>query len=116
MPTGWRPADVAEKFPIKIEGVHERKKYNPYASNFLKGWSWMQLIVNSLLMYFLLAEIGEFGVKEVTLYSIFLFVSIFAYTTLMDRHVLAVPTELIKLGIGVWIIYQTGGWLSLIHI
>lgn len=113
MPTGWRPDDVAEKYPIKIEGVHERKKYNPYASNFLKGWSWMQLVVNSLLMYFLLAQIGEFGVEEITMYSIFLFISIFAYTTLMDRHVLAVPTELLKLAIGVWIIYQTGGWFSL---
>ena len=110
MPTGWRPEDVKEKYPIKKIGVYEREKYNPETSDFLKWWSWIQLVVNSLLMYFMLTEFGSFQAEDIMLYSVFLFVSIFAYTTLMDRHVFAIPAEFIKLAIGIWIIYQAGGW------
>lgn len=113
MPTGWRPEDVKVKYPMVIEGVHTRKKYEPNASNFLKSWSWFQLIIHNLLMYFLLVQFASFEAAEIVWYSIFLFVSIFSYTTLMDRHPLAVPTEMIKLGMGAWIIYQSGGWFSL---
>ncbi|MEM6963374.1 MAG: sterol desaturase family protein [Bacteroidota bacterium] len=113
MPTGWRPEDVKEKFPIKIEGVHDRTKYYPVTSHFLMGWSWIQLVVNNVLMYFMLANFGTFEAVDIIWYSVFLFISIFAYTTLMDKHLMAIPAELIKLGIGIWIIYQTGGWYDL---
>ncbi|MDC3253943.1 hypothetical protein OAU89_03500, partial [bacterium] len=42
-----------------------------------------------------------------------LFVSVFSYTTLMDRHIFAIPAEIIKSIIGVWIIYQIGTWYNL---
>ena len=113
MPTGWRPADVQEKYPIHIPGVHTRKKYNPPASNFLKTWSWIQLFVVSLLMYYMLTQIAELSYENIVLYSLFLFVTIFAYTTVMDRHVFAIPAEIIKLAIGVFVMYQMGGWFSI---
>ena len=44
MPTGWRPADVAEKYPVyKIEDVYHFEKYNPESSTLLYAWSWIQL-------------------------------------------------------------------------
>jgi len=113
MPTGWRPADVQEKFPIKIEAVYTRSKYDSNPSNLLIGWSAFQLIFHNLLMYFLLAQFGSFEAIDIIWYSIFLFISIFSYTTLMDRHVFAIPSEIIKLGLGLWIIYQIGGWYNL---
>ena len=40
MPTGWRPADVTEKYPVyKIEDVYAFEKYNPASSPFLYAWS-----------------------------------------------------------------------------
>ncbi|MDG1435304.1 MAG: sterol desaturase family protein [Saprospiraceae bacterium] len=113
MPTGWRPKDVQEKYPIIIEGVHTRSKYNSNASDYLKGWSWFQLIFHNLLMYFLLTQFGKLDVIDIMWYSIFLFVSVFSYTTLMDRHIFAIPAEIIKSIIGVWIIYQIGTWYNL---
>ena len=113
MPTGWRPKDVQEKYPITIDGVHTRSKYDSNPSGFLKGWSWFQLIFHNLLMYFLLTQFGKFEAVDIIWYSIFLFVSIFSYTTLMDRHVFAIPVEIIKLALGSWIIYQVGAWYNL---
>ena len=113
MPTGWRPKDVQEKYPIIIEGVHTRSKYDSNPSDFLKGWSWFQLIFHNLLMYFLLTQFGKFEAIDIMWYSIFLFVSIFSYTTLMDRHVFAIPAEVIKLTLGLWIIYTVGAWYNL---
>ncbi|MFK8005250.1 MAG: sterol desaturase family protein [Saprospiraceae bacterium] len=112
MPTGWRPNDVQEKFPINIEGVHTRTKYDSNPSDFLKGWSWFQLIFHNLLMYFLLTQFGKLEAVDIMWYSIFLFVSVFSYTTLMDRHVFAIPAEIIKLTMGAWIIYHVGAWYN----
>jgi len=43
MPTGWRPADVAERFPSRyIEDVYNFQKYDPPSSAGLIGWSAVQ--------------------------------------------------------------------------
>ena len=49
-PTGYRPADVMEKFPVyKIEDVYHFDKYAPRASKALQVWSWIQMTVVLLL-------------------------------------------------------------------
>ena len=113
MPTGWRPADVAEKYPIEKVGVYDREKYNPETSSFLKGWYWFQLVFVNALMYHMLVNFPNLSAQEILWYSIFLFVSIFSYTTLMDKHLLAIPVELIKTILGFGIIYYFGGWFGL---
>ena len=113
MPTGWRPSDVQQAYPIHIPAVEGRTKYQPAVSSNLKRWSWVQLVVNNLLMYFLLINFANLQANDIVTYAIFLFASIFAYTTLMDRNLLAVPSELIKLAIGIGIIYFVGGWYGL---
>ncbi|HCX76814.1 MAG TPA: sterol desaturase, partial [Algoriphagus sp.] len=46
MPLGWRPKDVAEKYPVfKIEDVYHFQKYNPFLSKGMLIWSFAQLIV-----------------------------------------------------------------------
>ena len=60
-PTGYRPADVAEKFPVyKIEDVYNFEKYDTRTSPLLKTWCWIQLIaillfitLNSYLVFLL---------------------------------------------------------------
>ena len=64
-------------------------------------------------MYFLLINFANLQANDIVTYAIFLFASIFAYTTLMDKNLLAVPSELIKLAIGIGIIYFVGGWYGL---
>ena len=114
MPTGWRPTDVQDKYPIySVKNVYNRPKYGPSASSFLEGWSWAQLIIHNLLIYYILVSIADFQYIDLVWYVVFLMVSIFAYTTLMDKNPLAVPFELLKLIIGISLIYKMGGWFMM---
>lgn len=114
MPTGWRPKDVAEKYPVEIvEKPYEMTKYESSATPGLKAWAWFQLIFHNLLMYYMLVNIADLGYLDVILYATFLFLSIFAYTSLMDRHPIAVLAEGVKLFFGAYIITQSGGWYGM---
>ena len=56
MPLGWRPADVAKKYPVsKIEDVYHFDKYNPFLTNGMLVWSFAQLIALLLLLSYLSA-------------------------------------------------------------
>jgi sterol desaturase/sphingolipid hydroxylase (fatty acid hydroxylase superfamily) len=54
MPTGWRPVDVAEKYPVfKIEDPYHFEKYETKAGLLFTIWVWIQLGL-LLLLYILL--------------------------------------------------------------
>lgn len=111
MPTGWRPADVAVSNPIKVvDDVYSRIKYDTPASSFLIGWAWFQLIALNLLMYFIMIRIADVTFLDLALYCVFLFISIFAFTMLMDRNRIAVATELMRLVFGFGLLYRMDGW------
>jgi sterol desaturase/sphingolipid hydroxylase (fatty acid hydroxylase superfamily) len=114
MPTGWRPEDVREKYPIEItERASDQIKYTTEASNFLIGWIWFQLALHIALEFHLISLLPDLNYSYLLYYGIFLLVSIFAYTTLMDRHPLAVMVEGIKTIIGFALIYSFNGWYGL---
>jgi sterol desaturase/sphingolipid hydroxylase (fatty acid hydroxylase superfamily) len=55
MPTGWRPADVIEKYPInKINDVYYFEKYDPISSKPLQAWAFAQLL---FLLFFICERI-----------------------------------------------------------
>lgn len=111
-PTGWRPDDVSQKYPLEIPAVYSRKKYNSNLSKGLELWSWFQFILCSLLLYLFVYQFATLHYYEVLAYSLFLFLSIFSYTTLMDKHKLAIPMEALKMLLGLGIIYQMGSWFG----
>lgn len=114
MPTGWRPDDVKAKYPIHIiTDPYSRQKYKTESSLALKLWSWIQLVITVGLMYYLLISIGDLDFIQIVNYSIFLAISIFAYTSLMDRHIISVFAELIKLATGLYFILYYGGWFGI---
>ncbi|TYP77092.1 sterol desaturase family protein [Aquimarina intermedia] len=115
MPTGWRPQDMIKKHPLLYTtDPYTRKKYSTESSLFLKLWSWFQLLMTVLLMYYLLISVANLTLLEIVNYAIFLMVSIFAYTSLMDRHIVAVYSEFIKASIGSLLIIQRGGsWFGI---
>ena len=113
MPTGWRPNDVAEKFPVSIiTDVYNYEKYEPSVPQGLKSWSWAQLIINNLLLYFMLTQIASLSAGQVILFSTFLALSIFAYTSLMDNHIISLGVEILKFGIGLFILFRMS-WFDL---
>ena len=111
MPTGWRPADVAEKYPVDIiEDVNQQQKYAPSASNWLKAWSYLQLSITLILSIYLFNRIGDLPFSEVLIYGGFIFFSVFSYTSLMDRKAYAWWLEGIKSVVGIGIIFYAGDW------
>src|ERR1041384_4201018 len=107
-PTGYRPADVAEKYPIyKIEDVYNFQKYAPKASFPLQLWSWIQITLALLFISYLfgnIAAINKMNGIFIYIYAAFIFLTVYAYTELMDRSPFAIFWESLKNILGVSII------------
>ncbi|WP_127138476.1 sterol desaturase family protein [Flagellimonas oceanensis] len=114
MPTGWRPEDVKEKYPIAIiKNVYNFRKYQPEASNSLKGYALFQLIITMVLMLFMFYNYTDIGFDGLLLFGAFIFVGIYGYTTLMDRKSYAVWIEVIRGVGGLALIYFTNDWFGI---
>ena len=87
MPTGYRPADVAEKFSRKeINTQIPIKKYNPEISFIQKGWAIFQWLCITLLLLFLLSNFESFSAFQALIFGGLILISIFGFTSLMDGY------------------------------
>ncbi|MEZ5058588.1 MAG: sterol desaturase family protein [Saprospiraceae bacterium] len=113
-PTGWRPEDVAEKYPIEIiEDPYAQKKYDTGLSKSLTIWSWVQLVVGLILMLYMFNRIADYSFGLILLYGLFLGLSVFSYTTLMDKSKWAILTEFLRALFGLGLIYYLDGWFGM---
>lgn len=113
MPTGWRPADVEEKYPVfAIKDPYHFEKYDTPASKAFAAWAWVQMFFNYFLLVYFFAYIAKIGSPNIFIYGGFVFLSIYAFTELMDRHRYAMYIEIIKSGIGLYLIYSMGDWFG----
>jgi len=116
MPTGWRPADVIEKYPVyKINDVYHFEKYNPKSSPLMNVWCWIQLALMLLFISYLfgnIAAINKLDSSYIYIYSAFIFLSIYAYTELMDRNPYSIVWEIARGALGLAIIYRQGDWFG----
>jgi hypothetical protein len=117
MPTGWRPDDVKEKYPVAIiDDVYHLNKYDTQLSSPLLLWSWLQLWILLGLTFYLFLNFAEIGFPMVLIYGLFLFISIFSLTATLDRANYALHAEWIRTLFGLWLIYQQGGdWFGIIQ-
>ena len=115
MPTGWRPEDVKEKYPLQsITNPKKQKKYNTKNSPFLITWSWIQLAITNILMFHFFLIIPDFSVTMNYLYGGILIVNIFSFTSTLDQHNYAVAAEFVKLFLGFSLLYiQNYTWFGL---
>ena len=114
MPTGWRPKDVAEKFPIDIiTDPYSLKKYNTKPSKFLIWWSIYQLVITTLLILFMFYNFANISFNNLLLYGLIIFIGIYAYTSIMDRMKFAWAIEIVFICLGLFVIYKTGSWFGL---
>ena len=113
MPTGWRPADVIERYPVyKIDDPYHFQKYAPEASVALRTWTWIQFLFTFALINYFFINIAKIGMPNIFVYGGFLFLCVFAYTELMDRNPYAWAWEALKNVIGLFVIYQNG-WFGM---
>lgn len=114
MPLGWRPADVAVKYPIsKIDDVYKIKKYSPQISQSLRVWSAIQLITLLLIISYLFGNIAQIGAPNMFIYGAFIYLTVYSMTELMDQNPFAWFWELVKFSIGFFVIFSTGDWFEL---
>jgi hypothetical protein len=115
-PTGYRPADVAKKYPVhKIEDVYHFEKYAPKASPGLQVWSWIQISLALLFISYLfgnIAPINQLNGSFIYMYAAFVFLTVYAYTELMDRNPYAIIWEALKNIYALAIIFYYGDWFG----
>jgi len=114
MPTGWRPADVAEKYPVfKIEDPYHFQKYETKAGPSFTLWVWIQLGLLLLFISYLFGNIAIIGSPGMFYYGLFIFVFVYSFTELMDGNPNAWRWELLKLALGFYFLITTNGWFGL---
>ena len=114
--TGYRPADVAMKYPVyKIEDVYHFDKYDTKTSPALNTWSWIQLLMILFFTSYMfgnIALINSLDKSYIIWYGGFLFLSVYALTDLMDRNASAIGWELLRSGLGLAFLYQQDDWFG----
>lgn len=114
MPLGWRPADVAKKYPVaKIEDVYHFDKYNPSLTKGMLIWSFGQLIALLLLLSYLFGNLADIGSPGIFYYGGFVFLTVYAYTELMDRNPNAWAWEVLKAVYAMYFVVTSGDWFGL---
>lgn len=114
MPTGWRPADVAERYPVKkIENPYDFARYAPESSAKLRFWSILQFSFVILLLFYFFGNIARISPAGLLAYGAFIFLSIYSFTELMDRNPVALGWELLKNGLGLYWIWSSGDWFGI---
>lgn len=117
MPTGWRPADVAERFPIEGvlsgEQVYKQKKYTSNASKAILGFAWAQFVFVQLAMTYWFLNVAAIGVDGGIAYGIFLGLSLFSLTSLLDKSWLTLMSETLRVLTAAVIVYMQGEWFGM---
>ncbi len=115
-PTGYRPADVAERYPVKkIEDVYHFTKYDTRTSPAFSVWCWFQLVMTLLFISYLfgnIAAINHLDGSYIFWYAGFVFITVYALTDLMDRNPSAMIAEFLRCGLGLYFIYSQNDWFG----
>ncbi len=110
MPTGWRPDDVAKKYPIQIiENPQDQIKYMPLIPVWIKVWCAFQLLSTLITAMFLFNNIALLAFGHAVLIGAFIFLTIYSYTTIMDGKRYAAFLEIFKgiIGMMSWYLLES---------
>ena len=113
-PTGWRPDNFEEKYPVhKITNVYDFEKYGTNHSKKLMIWSITQAIITLLFITYLYNSIAIIGLPNVFVYGAFIFVTVYSYTELMDTRKISIFWESVRFVFGIGIILFFGDWFGM---
>jgi len=115
-PTGYRPADVAAKYPVKkIEDVYNFEKFDTRTSPAFNAWAWVQLLLILVCIAYLfgnIAYINSIDSSYIYWYGAFVFLTVYALTDLMDRNRTAIAWEILRSGLGLYFLYEQSDWFG----
>jgi alkylglycerol monooxygenase len=113
-PTGWRPIGFEEKYPThKIKYPYHFNKYKGGNNKILVYWSIVQMMITLIFIGYFFNNIAAIGLPNIFVYGLFIFVTIYSYTELMDMNKYAIFWESIRFLMGICIIYYIGDWFGL---
>ncbi len=113
-PTGWRPENFEEKYPVaKITNVFDFNKYGTQHSSKLMYWSVIQMFVTLGLVSYLYLSIAQLNIQNIFIYGTFIFISVYSYTELMDTNKFSLFWETIRFAFGIGIITSLGNWFEI---
>ncbi|MBC5839226.1 sterol desaturase family protein [Flavobacterium muglaense] len=113
-PTGWRPENFEEKYPInKIVDVYQFEKYGTNNSPLLTYWSVSQVLITLLFVAYLFNNVASIGIPTIFIYGLFILLTIYSYTDLMDKSRFSVYWEALRMLFAFGIIYYFGDWFGL---
>ena len=113
-PTGWRPENFEEKYPVtKISNVYSFNKYGTQHSNILMYWSAIQMFVTLGLVSYLYLSIAQMELQNIFIYGTFIFISVYSYTELMDTNNYSLFWESVRFVFGIGIISYFGNWFNI---
>lgn len=101
MPTGWRPKDVAARFPRPIvENVFAQKKYAPVYSTKHKLIALFHFTGITVILGYFLSHFGDLTYESQVAFGILVITTVFGFTSLMDGYRWAAPFEMVRALIG----------------
>lgn len=113
-PTGWRPENFEEKYPVnKITDVYNFEKYGSESSLNLTYWSIVQALITLVIVAFLFNNIGNIGLPNIFIYGLFIFLTIYSYTELMDKSKYSIYWESFRFLTAISILAYFGDWFGL---
>jgi sterol desaturase/sphingolipid hydroxylase (fatty acid hydroxylase superfamily) len=113
-PTGWRPENFEEKYPVaKITNVFDFNKYGTQHSSKLMYWSVTQMFFTLGLVSYLYLSIAQLNIQNIFIYGIFIFISVYSYTELMDTNKFSLFWETIRFAFGIGIITYIENWFGI---
>ena len=96
--------NVEERPPLfpqnKINSVNEFEKYNPGSGIIMKGWASIHWLGTTLMLLIFLANYSSFENFQASIFGGLILLSIFGYTSLMDRQTWAYKFELVRNTLG----------------
>jgi hypothetical protein len=114
MPTGWRPSDVSNQYPIyKIDDPYHFQKYDTMNNKWLTTWTWIQISILLLFISYLFGNIATIGSPGMFFYGAFIYVYVYAFTDLMDENANAWIWEMSKSVVGIILLYTTKDWFGI---
>ena len=98
MPTGWRPKDVENQYPISTVDSKSQIKYQTKNSHKLIIWSFFQMATTGSLMLLMFTIASK--ISNITLFflALFLILNVFSYTSMLDgRKKLSIIMDIFKI-------------------
>ena len=95
MPTGWRPKDVESIFIYNTQSK-KQKKYYPNYNSFQKIIGIFHFICVNIILTYFLYNFSNIENNSKFIYTLIIFLSVFGYTSLMDKYSWAPLFEILR--------------------